>query len=73
MPDPMKTLTMASCAGLLLLAAGCALQPDPPPELPPSAYGGTGAEMAKCMQYASEAYCERQSWGGNNSRGGWNQ
>ncbi len=38
----------------LLALAGCGLTPDPPPDFPPSAFGGTGTEMAKCMKYASE-------------------
>lgn len=49
----------------LLALAGCGLKPDPPPEFPPSAFGGMGTEMAKCMQYASEDYCLRQTWGGD--------
>ena len=49
---------------LVLLTAGCGLQPDPPPSLPVTAYSGSGDVMAKCMQYASESYCERQIWGG---------
>ncbi len=61
----MKILAKALSAGLLLTAAGCGLKPDPPPEIPASAYGGTGAEMAKCMQFASESYCEQQTWGGD--------
>lgn len=58
----MRTLTLLVVAGAL--AAACAMQPDPPPSIPPSAYGGMGAEMAKCMQYASESYCYRQIMGG---------
>ncbi len=50
---------------LLLLLAGCGLQPDPPPTLPITAYSGTGDLMASCMQYASESYCEQEIWGGN--------
>ena len=60
----MKTLAIVASAGLLLVAAGCGLKPDPPPDIPPSAYGGMGAEMAKCMQYASESACQAQIWGG---------
>lgn len=42
----------------------CGLKPDPSPQIPVTAYGGTGDLMAKCMQYASESYCEQQVWGG---------
>lgn len=54
----------AFALAVLLALAGCGLQPDPPPEVSPSAYGGMGAEMAKCMQYASESYCLQEIWGG---------
>ena len=55
----------AAAAGALLLLAACGLRPDPPPSLPVTVYGGTGDLMARCMQYASESYCEREIWGGN--------
>ena len=50
---------------LLLGTVGCGLAPDPPPQIPQSAYSGTGDLMAKCMEYGSESYCEREVWGGN--------
>ncbi|MCU0838640.1 MAG: hypothetical protein MUE49_07945 [Rhodospirillales bacterium] len=49
---------------LPLMLAGCGIQPDPPPEIPPSAYGGMGDMMAKCMEYGSESQCYRSTWGG---------
>jgi hypothetical protein len=49
----------------MLLASACGLQPDPPPRVPMEAYGGTGDIMARCMQFASESYCQRETWGGN--------
>jgi hypothetical protein len=56
----------ARAGALLIFAtilAGCGIQPDPPPDIPLSAYGGMGDVMAKCMQYASESYCYRNTWG----------
>ena len=50
---------------VLVATAACGLQPDPPPAFDRSDYSGTGDKMAACMQYASESYCERQVWGGN--------
>ncbi|MFO1152597.1 MAG: hypothetical protein U1E42_02870 [Rhodospirillales bacterium] len=50
--------------GLILLLAGCGLQPDPPPSFPVTAFGGTGDLMTRCMQFASQSYCEEQVWGG---------
>lgn len=55
----------AGVAGALLLVAACGLRPDPPLSLPVTAYSGTGDLMARCMQYGSESYCEREIWGGN--------
>jgi len=43
--------------------ASCGIKPDPPPDIPLSAFGGMGDVMAKCMQYASESYCYRSTWG----------
>jgi hypothetical protein len=54
----------AGVAGLGLLLAGCGLHPDPPPSFPATAFGGTGDLMARCMQYASQSYCEQDIWGG---------
>jgi hypothetical protein len=34
------------------------------PRITKTAYSGTGDLMAKCMQHASESYCEREVWGG---------
>lgn len=56
----MRTILTVIAVGL---TAACGIQPDPPPEVDPAAYGGMGAEMAKCMQYASESECYRQTWG----------
>lgn len=48
-----------------LMLAGCGLHPDPPPSFPVTAFGGTGDLMARCMQYASQSYCEQSIWGGD--------
>jgi hypothetical protein len=48
----------------IVALAGCALQPDAPRQLAPSEFSGTGSAMAKCMQYASQSYCEDEIWGG---------
>ncbi len=59
---------MTKLAAILAAAAtlvACGIQPDPPPEFPLSAFGGMGDVMAKCMQYASESTCLRQTWGGD--------
>jgi hypothetical protein len=55
----------AGVAGALLLVTACGLRPDPPPSFPVSAFGGTGDLMARCMQYASQSYCEQDIWGGD--------
>jgi hypothetical protein len=61
--------TGAKTAALLLTShlAGCGLQlqPTPPPQFDYVDFGGTGDLMSKCMQYASQSYCERQIWGGD--------
>ena len=49
---------------LLVSAIGCSANSNAPPQIPHSAYSGTGDLMAQCMQYASESYCEREIWGG---------
>jgi hypothetical protein len=63
MRSPKRTLRLAISAGLLV--AGCGLTPDPPPNLPKEAFGGTGDLMARCMAYASQSYCHDEIWGGN--------
>lgn len=50
---------------LATVLAACSLQPDPPPEVPLSAYGGMGDRMGECMKYASESYCLKETWGGD--------
>ena len=50
---------------VLAAASSCGANSSTPPQIPQSAYSGTGDLMAQCMQYASESYCERQIWGGD--------
>ena len=54
-------------AGVLTLITLAACETDSPQSrlIPQSAYSGTGDVMARCMQYASESYCQREIWGGN--------
>jgi hypothetical protein len=56
---------VVSALFLLVAASGCGSNSSAPPQIPQSAYSGTGDLMAQCMQYASESYCEREIWGGN--------
>jgi hypothetical protein len=60
-----KSAKVACGIVTLFMLSSCGLQPDPPPHFDPGDFTGTGTEMAKCMQYASESYCEREIWGGN--------
>jgi hypothetical protein len=60
-----KARRLAAVLMLLPLLAGCGLQPTPPPQFDYADFGGTGDLMSKCMQYASQWYCERQIWGGD--------
>jgi hypothetical protein len=64
-----KTLRTAGGVGFICLMlaaiAGCVLQPDPPPTFDRSDFSGTGDKMAACMTFASQSYCEREIWGGN--------
>lgn len=53
---------VAAFVSVSLLTA-CSLQPDHPPEVLLSAYGGMGDRMGECMRYASESACLRQTWG----------
>ena len=57
----MSNLVTAFVAVSLLMA--CSLQPDHPPDVLLSAYGGVGDRMGDCMRYASESACLRQTWG----------
>jgi hypothetical protein len=59
------TAKFVSALFLLAAASGCGATLSAPPEIPKYAYSGTGDLMAQCMQYASESYCEREIWGGN--------
>jgi hypothetical protein len=54
----------AACL-VLVGTAACELQPDPPPTFYRSDFSGTGDKMAECMAFASQSYCEREIWGGN--------
>jgi hypothetical protein len=49
---------------MILTVSACAAGRSPQP-IAKSDYSGTGDLMARCMQYASESYCERQIWGGD--------
>lgn len=55
----------AGALAIVLAAAGCGLQPDPPPQFNQADFSGTGDKMAACMKFASQSYCEREIWGGN--------
>jgi len=63
--DRSKRRSAALAAALLFAAvSACSVQPDPPPSFPTDAFSGTGDLMARCMQFASQSYCEQQVWGG---------
>jgi hypothetical protein len=64
-----NAIVLAGVLGFSLPLFACGLQPDPPLEIPQSAYGGMGDIMAHCMQYASESTCLRQTWGGDGDGG----
>jgi hypothetical protein len=64
-PDMRTAAKLVSALFLLVATGGCGSDAGPPSEIPKSAYSGTGDLMAQCMQYASESYCEREIWGGN--------
>ncbi len=59
-----KTSAIAAALLMLSLVGGCVLEPTPPPQFDIVDFSGTGDLMSKCMQYASQWYCERQIWGG---------
>ncbi len=65
---PRNAVALVARAGALavvLATAACGLQPDPPPQFNQADFSGTGDKMAACMKFASESYCEREIWGGN--------
>lgn len=51
-------------AVLVMGVAACGSESKQRP-IQKSDYGGTGDLMARCMQHASESYCEREVWGGH--------
>ena len=59
-----RACAIVVAALMLSPVGGCGLQPTPPPQFDYADFGGTGDLMTKCMQYASQWYCERQIWGG---------
>ena len=61
----MRLATLASGLVIFIVVSGCGVKQDPPPQFSRSAFSGTGDLMAECMQYASQSYCEREIWGGN--------
>jgi hypothetical protein len=65
--DRKRRIASGICVACVVLfaTAGCGLRPDPSPAFDRSDFSGTGDKMAACMQYASESYCEREVWGGN--------
>ena len=50
---------------VLAPAAACGSNAEQPRQILKSDYSGTGDLMAHCMRYASESYCEREVWGGD--------
>ncbi|MBK8176731.1 MAG: hypothetical protein IPK66_16190 [Rhodospirillales bacterium] len=52
------------CVLPAVLVAACGLQPDPPPQFDSTDFAGTGKEMARCMEFASQSTCENEIWGG---------
>jgi hypothetical protein len=57
-------MTRIALAVAAVLLVGCGIEPDPPPHFKASDFGGTGYEMARCMQFASQSACEQEIWGG---------
>lgn len=60
----MSVLIRLGAAMLVMAVAACASESKQPP-IQKSDYSGTGDLMARCMQHASESYCEREIWGGH--------
>lgn len=60
----MSVLIRLVAAVLVIVAAACGAESKQRP-IQKSDYGGTGDLMARCMQHASESYCEREVWGGH--------
>lgn len=59
------TVSIRLVAAVLVMGvAACGSESKQRP-IQKSDYGGTGDLMARCMQHASESYCEREVWGGH--------
>ena len=61
----MLYFTGTDVAALMALTASACTADRSPQPIAKSDYGGTGDLMARCMQYGSESYCEREIWGGD--------
>lgn len=61
----MTTLIRLAAGLMALMLMACGSSPEQPLSIRKSDYSGTGDLMAQCMQYASESYCERDVWGGD--------
>lgn len=63
--DITMTVSIRLVAAVLVMGvAACGSESKQRP-IQESDYGGTGDLMARCMQHASESYCEREVWGGH--------
>ena len=60
MKTPMKLVAVV----FVLVLAACASDRERAQLISKSDYSGTGDLMARCMQYASQSYCEHEIWGG---------
>ena len=56
-------IRLISAVVIAVPLAGCSLQPDPPPQVQLSAYGGMGDRMGQCLQYASEVHLPQADLG----------
>lgn len=61
--DAIINLKLLTLLMAITVVTACIVQPDAPPQILASAYGGIGDRVGKCIQYASESTCIRQSWG----------
>lgn len=60
-----KAVKLLQIVTALISVGGCAAGSTTGSGLAVPAYGGMDDRMASCMRYASESYCEREIWGGN--------